>query len=299
MAQQPPSLVTGNSPSTLSDEEKRATWRNIGYPGFSKWMVTSDDFMIFRRFQQLNIRVILKLQQDIIAREQELLLLDDAARKRPITDAHARSDSLQYDPCRERTKLMGTVKKDLRNTVCTKAACTQSSATNTILDDYLGSYLPIHQLPTAETHQVQQLKKWFYKNDGAIDVAGQSFIDTETDTELMALSAVNRLPLREFLDTKTSLFNNKFFSEKLSQGDTEAGLSSTAYQDGPKVDLFTTGLFMTLGLIFLFAPMWCLNFVANSVKRLSIITVFMLVFTIFLGFGTGAKPTEVLGATAA
>lgn len=77
-------------------------------------MVTSDDFMIFRRFQQLNIRVILKLQQDIIAREQELLLLDDAARKRPITDAHARSDSLQYDPCRERTKLMGTVKKDLK-----------------------------------------------------------------------------------------------------------------------------------------------------------------------------------------
>lgn len=130
-------------------------------------------------------------------------------------------------------------------------------------------------------------------------MAGQSFIDTETDTELMALSAVNRLHLREFLDTKTSLFNTKFFSEKLSQGDIEAGLSSTAYQDGPKVDLFTTGLFMTLGLIFLFAPMWCLNFVANSVKRLSIITVFMLVFTIFLGFGTGAKPTEVLGATAA
>lgn len=56
---------------------------------------------------------------------------------------------------------------------------------------------------------------------------------------------------------------------------------------------------ITSGLILLLGPMWALQFVTDNIKRLVIITIFILVFTALLSSATVAKPFEVLASTAA
>lgn len=55
-------------------------WRDEGYPGLSRWMSSADDFLVLRRFGQLNIRVILRMQDRIVRKENELAELDEFSR---------------------------------------------------------------------------------------------------------------------------------------------------------------------------------------------------------------------------
>lgn len=54
-----------------------------------------------------------------------------------------------------------------------------------------------------------------------------------------------------------------------------------------------------MGLVLLIRPMWPIQFIIDSTKRLPIITVFILVSTVLLSSATVAKPFEVLTAIAA
>ena len=58
-------------------------WMVQGYPAFSRWMASADDFMVLRRFGVLNTRVILLLQNDLVKAERELFELDKQAQGLP------------------------------------------------------------------------------------------------------------------------------------------------------------------------------------------------------------------------
>jgi hypothetical protein len=75
--------------------------------------------------------------------------------------------------------------------------------------------------------------------------------------------------------------------------------STTTYFSHTGFDLFMTHITIFIGLLLLFGPMWWLQFVADNVKRLGIITGFVTVFTALLTGVTVAKPFEVLAAAAA
>src|SRR6266496_5626730 len=61
----------------ISENEKQGNLGKFeGYPSFSKWMASSEDFLILRRFGELNARAML-LMQDRIARKEELLMKID------------------------------------------------------------------------------------------------------------------------------------------------------------------------------------------------------------------------------
>lgn len=109
----------------------------------------------------------------------------------------------------------------------------------------------------------------------------------------MALAGSNRSPLRVFLEKWSSLLTSSCFRDR----DVESG--TTVYLSDRRIEVFITGLFIMIGLIFLFAPMWWLEFVHHSTKRLGVITGFVLMFTVFVGYATDSTPSEVLGATAA
>ena len=58
-------------PPTKEEVEKRP-WQYEGYPGFTKWMASSPDFFLLRRFNRLNAWVQLDWQDEIVRLETEL-----------------------------------------------------------------------------------------------------------------------------------------------------------------------------------------------------------------------------------
>lgn len=101
-------------PPPVSLEEWRSKpWKYKGYPAFSKWMASSNDFFLVRRFGHLNARVLLLLQSRIEELEENLAALDTRAQQN--TDDLGNSGSLRNDPQKERTKLMEQLSKTLKN----------------------------------------------------------------------------------------------------------------------------------------------------------------------------------------
>lgn len=76
-------------------------------------------------------------------------------------------------------------------------------------------------------------------------------------------------------------------------------MTSTVYSKDSLVDKLVTCITIILGLGMLIGPLWWLQNLSNSGKRLGVITGFLFVFTALLSMLTVAKPFEVLAATAA
>ena len=76
-------------------------------------------------------------------------------------------------------------------------------------------------------------------------------------------------------------------------------MTTTVYSKDSLVDRIVTFITMFLGLGMLIGPLWWLQNLSESKKRLEVITGFLFVFTVLLSILTVAKPFEVLAATAA
>lgn len=89
-----------------SEAEERTTkpWKQLGYPALSKWMSSSDDFLVLRRFSTLNVRVLLLLQDRIVRLERDLGRYDEAARQAP--DEFANSGSFRLDAWEDRKSIL-------------------------------------------------------------------------------------------------------------------------------------------------------------------------------------------------
>lgn len=105
-------MSTGRSQTNLElgrvepEAEERTTkpWKQLGYPAFSKWMSSSDDFLVLRRFSTLNVRVLLLLQDRIVRLERDLGRYDEAARLAP--DEFPNSGSFRLDAWEDRKNIM-------------------------------------------------------------------------------------------------------------------------------------------------------------------------------------------------
>jgi len=164
----------------------------------------------------------------------------------------------------------------------------------------LGAYLPIRQLPCAKKHQVKNIDSWFAGPRNGISKTGQAFIRDGNESDLMALAEDPSLevPFYNFLKSRTGIFKLRYFMKPKLNNDVESGPAESVYEIPGRNAVFVTGILLTFGIITLFAPMWCMEFVKGGITRLGIVTAFVVAFTVFLGFGTEAKPTEVLGAAA-
>lgn len=106
------STVTASLPESDPHQRRASHWKDEGYPGFSKWMASSDDFLILRRFGQLNIRVLLLMQDRIASKEEELQKIDEDGRQ--CLDGQADCSSLRHEPLPRREKLLDELKPMLR-----------------------------------------------------------------------------------------------------------------------------------------------------------------------------------------
>jgi hypothetical protein len=64
--------------NNVQNAPDKAPWKYTGYRIFSRWMATDNDFLIVRRFGNLNARIILSMQDDIVQLEEQLNLIHKA-----------------------------------------------------------------------------------------------------------------------------------------------------------------------------------------------------------------------------
>jgi len=163
-----------------------------------------------------------------------------------------------------------------------------------MLDEYITSYSGLKTKPTAQGHQIENVKAWFHNRPLAIATEEQEFINKSSD--VIAVVSSPKTPLRFFLERWQPLVTSRLFRAKHRDGNPS---QTTYYHSNRGLDAFTTFVIVTTGLLLLLVPMWVLQFVENSIRRLGVITGVVLLFTALLASATIAKPFEVLAATAA
>jgi hypothetical protein len=85
----------------VADFERRAAWKYVGYPGFSRFMASSNDCLALRKFTSLNVRVLLKLQNTVVELERRLDEMDNFTMDLPPDEGGCASFRLDANSPRE------------------------------------------------------------------------------------------------------------------------------------------------------------------------------------------------------
>jgi hypothetical protein len=104
MSQSPSSIVT-------VEERLLKPWKYIGYHAFSSFISSDNDFFFLRQFGTLHARVLLALQDEIVALESKLQDLDRWASRKEERDLH--NGSFRQDCVKERVGLLGMLEVKL------------------------------------------------------------------------------------------------------------------------------------------------------------------------------------------
>lgn len=98
--------------ATIPSKQVRKPWKDIGYRGFSAFLASDNDFLIFRRFGTLNTRILLKLQDEIAVLEKKLEKLEAQHSSPTATDIH--NGSFRQEALPERPQLLSDIQQRLR-----------------------------------------------------------------------------------------------------------------------------------------------------------------------------------------
>jgi hypothetical protein len=86
-------------------------WKYIGYKGYSDFISSDDDFFILRRFDSLNTRIALLLQDQVSSLEEQLSKLDNSLSCRECEDTN---NGTFRDDIEERATLLDAIVGKLR-----------------------------------------------------------------------------------------------------------------------------------------------------------------------------------------
>lgn len=82
-------------------------WKYVGYQGFSRFIASDDDFLFFRRFGDLSVRVLLVLQDEIVRLEAQLDALNESLSEDTAPDGH--NGSFRTEPSQDRNEILHKV----------------------------------------------------------------------------------------------------------------------------------------------------------------------------------------------
>lgn len=129
-------------------------------------------------------------------------------------------------------------------------------------------------------------------NPDAIDKPEAKYVENTTD--LFPLASSSKALLQKAIDESRILRGFSIFrSSKIASSGTTKYYSTGLF----KAAYFTTSL--TAGLAFLITPIWLLQFIHDPVKKLGIITAFIIAFTLLVSVATVKEPYEILTSAAA
>lgn len=278
-------------------ERERKPWKFEGYPAFSAWMASSNDFFLLRRFGQLNARVLLIMQDEIVVKEKELEAID--LQCQIGSDELGDCSSLRYDPNPARRQILLELKTLLKeySTYFKWALLLVVSfcITKGCADEYISVYSELKSKSSAQPHQVENILAWFHNHPLAIAAEEQGFVERGTD--VISLSAKPKSPLQLWIEKCRPLVTSAIFRAR--HRDAHVASRTTIYHSNQGLSAFASFVIVATGLVLLLGPMWALQFIEDNIRRLGLITGTVLLFTALVASATIAKPFEVLAAAAA
>ncbi|KAL4788757.1 hypothetical protein BDV19DRAFT_383649 [Aspergillus venezuelensis] len=238
-------------------------WKYIGYRGYSIFLASDSDFCNFRRFERLNTRVILALQDEISQIEESLDEIDRC---------HSSPDAPDVNN--------GSFRQD-----------TQQA------HRYVSHYIQLKTRASAAEKDIQSLKNWFYNHDGAIIPEERKYIEKD---DLFALVPKDRSPLRRLFEQSSRFRLSRLWKRKELKSELPLHVQQNInYSSDKRIDQFVTATTVVTGLVMLIMPIWVLAYTDPVALKLAVITIFIFLFLALVLLGTHAKTYKLLAATAA
>ena len=175
----------------------------------------------------------------------------------------------------------------------------QSECANQSTDSLLLQQSSLRRYPIAPRRDVKNIRRWHENHEGrAINEDEQTYLDHEDD--LICIVLKDRFPLRRVIESSLRLRTLPIWKKKQQKEDEPShALKNVTYYSNQHIDGFISGVIVAIGTVMLIAPLWILWGLSYMAMKLTVITVFVLVFLLVLSFAMVSKPFEALGATAA
>ncbi|KAK7999430.1 hypothetical protein PG990_012030 [Apiospora arundinis] len=173
--QSPSSRVEAQFVEPTDEDIQIKPWKYVGYRGYSKFLASDDDLLIFRRFSVLNTRTLLSLQDKICELEQELYEVDKIYGGKNSEDYN--NGTFRND-LQDRTELLGKITSTISQY---NALLLQQSA--------------LRNHPNAPQRDIKNINRWHYNHGWkAIDKEETQYLQ-QTD-DLVSITQKDKTPLR-------------------------------------------------------------------------------------------------------
>ncbi|TVY33883.1 hypothetical protein LOCC1_G008063, partial [Lachnellula occidentalis] len=273
----PNSASSLNTDQPTEEEIERKPWKYIGYKGYADFLASENDFFIFRKFASLNCRVALSLQDQLSVLESDLDDIDTRYSKKNAGDINNGSFR---DDREDRAELVQSISQKLAQ-----------------YNTFMIQQARLKVYPQAYKPDVKSLRAW-HANHGSVTIMTDEQDYLTHDSDLFCVAPKQKTPLRRFLDRSMAFRILPVWRKEepgLPSYDKDLILSIS----DKRIDRFITFLILGIGTAMLIAPIWILEVMTRPIRKLVVITVFIVAFLAMLSAVTMAKPFETLAATAA
>ncbi|KAJ8126334.1 hypothetical protein O1611_g7303 [Lasiodiplodia mahajangana] len=289
MAEAPSTMEDPSVPPTISladidpanvitkEDIERKPWKYVGYRGYTNIIASEDDFFILRRFNSLNVRIALFLQDEIVVLESKLAELDERTSRKSSEDIH--NGSFRQDQ-NDRTTVLNEIRKAILK-----------------YNEFILQQAEMKKFQTPRGQDIRSLCNWHYNHDdGAILLDERKYLEHTGD--LFSVIQKDKAPLRKLID-RSRLLRTLCIWRLNNQSTPNDEVGIVSYYSDERINTFASAVIVSLGAILLLVPLWILYALNNSALKLAVITAFVASFLIILSFAMVAKPFEALGVTAA
>ncbi|KAF4432004.1 hypothetical protein CGCFRS4_v008921 [Colletotrichum fructicola] len=270
----PPSTVAYEKPT--DDEVHQKPWKYIGYKGYSDFISSEDNFFLLRRFDELNVRVALAMQDEIAQLEEELQDVDKGTMAANAPDFN--NGTLRGD-IEGRSTLIKAISEKLRH-----------------YNELILQQSALRRYSKAPKRDRKNVQNWHFNHDyAAIAHEEQAYLEKE---DLVSVAYTEKTPLRKAIDSSLRLRTLPVWRHRENTAPSYDAREVTYYSD-KRMNAFASAVIIAIGVVMLLTPIWILQAMGDLKGKLAVITVFIFIFLLVLSLAMVAKPFEALGATAA
>ncbi|KAH6626560.1 hypothetical protein B0J18DRAFT_143638 [Chaetomium sp. MPI-SDFR-AT-0129] len=300
---------------TTADLIQEKPWKYVGYQAYSNLLASEPDFFVVRRFRSLNVRVALRMQDEISRLEEKLAQIEEETRQ---PDKEVDNGTFRKDVVSERVEILDKISASLYR-----------------YNKFILQQTALLRYPAAPSWDITSLKNWHLSHDNeAIHQDEKTYLDYPND--LIPLGPRDKTPLRRGMDKFLFLRTLPFWrddrvSKTLSSssagggrrrtrkipGDVEAqggtGSNSKEADQLPEnalhptmtfysdkvMDHFVSAVTIFIGVLMLVVPIWILQALGNASYKLGVITAFVLTCLLLTSVAMTSRPLDALGVTAA
>ncbi|KAI9172619.1 hypothetical protein HJFPF1_02126 [Paramyrothecium foliicola] len=263
-------------PDVTMEDVLLKPWKYIGYQGYANFISSDDELLILRRFDKLNVRAMLALQDEISELEEDLSKLDTYYSAKATEDVH---NGTFRDDVGDRKSLMQRITPKILQ------------YNELVLQQ---SELRKHKGPLNQS--VDSIKNWHHNHDyAAVSPDEQKYLEHD---DLIAVVGQEKPPLSRLINNSTYLRSLGIWRQTNKTVPLHERGHVSYYSD-KRIDRFATAAIVAVGVTMLITPLWILQAVQSIKGKLGIITSFIFLFLLTLSFAMATKPFEALGATAA